>query len=271
MTDPKRFLDPSSDAPDGLRRLLSEGHAASSPTNTQLTDWYASLVPRIGPPDGDGGGDAGPGGDGGAPPNIPGVGGGTTGALAKIALAAALGAGAIAGGVALTRRPDAPAPAPLVATVTTPAASATPLVSAENDDPLPAPSSPPRGPRAPRPHLTRTATPEPVPSSPSPDPATTSLAAPAAASPERPRSELEILTEAKRIAPNQPAAALALLDEHARRYPSGALEQEREVLAIEALVRVGKRADARSRAESFAKKFPASAHLRRIEVVIGPL
>jgi hypothetical protein len=59
------------------------------------------------------------------------------------------------------------------------------------------------------------------------------------------------------------------LNEHRARFLHGAFEQEREVLAIEALVRLGRRAEAQGRAASFEAAFPHSAHRRRIAVLLG--
>jgi len=59
------------------------------------------------------------------------------------------------------------------------------------------------------------------------------------------------------------------LDEHRARFPDGTFVQEREVLAIEALVRLGRGAEAKARADAFAHAFPTSAHRRRIAVLLG--
>ena len=66
-----------------------------------------------------------------------------------------------------------------------------------------------------------------------------------------------------------PDRALALAADHARAYPKGALAQEREVIAIEALVAQGRSTEARSRAASFRSAYPSSAHLGRIERLVG--
>jgi outer membrane protein assembly factor BamD (BamD/ComL family) len=68
---------------------------------------------------------------------------------------------------------------------------------------------------------------------------------------------------------SNPAAALRALDEHRARFPRGTFVQEREVLAIEALVHLGRRQEAKARADAFARAFPASAHRRRIAVLLG--
>jgi hypothetical protein len=64
-------------------------------------------------------------------------------------------------------------------------------------------------------------------------------------------------------------AALASTDEHRRRFPTGALASEREVIAIEALAHGGSTAAARARAVAFRKAFPTSAYAGRIDALAG--
>ena len=66
-----------------------------------------------------------------------------------------------------------------------------------------------------------------------------------------------------------PAQALAICDEHRRSFPRGLLGQEREVITIGALMRLGRSADAETRARRFAAQHPSSTHLRRIETLLG--
>jgi outer membrane protein assembly factor BamD (BamD/ComL family) len=54
------------------------------------------------------------------------------------------------------------------------------------------------------------------------------------------------------------ATALETLDRHAQKYPRAQLAEEREALAVQALVGLGRAADARARAERFKKAFPNS-------------
>ena len=54
-----------------------------------------------------------------------------------------------------------------------------------------------------------------------------------------------------------PTKSLALADEHAARFPAGVLAQEREVIAIEALVRLGRMKEARARAQRLFRAAPA--------------
>lgn len=89
--------------------------------------------------------------------------------------------------------------------------------------------------------------------------------APAASVP----SELEVIKEAGRVLKSDPARALQLTMDHARLYPSGALAEEREVIAIDALAHVGRSSAARARAERFLLFYPRSAHLSRVQQVAG--
>jgi hypothetical protein len=82
-------------------------------------------------------------------------------------------------------------------------------------------------------------------------------------------SELELLTRARRVLLTAPVRALALADEHERSYPAGAFVQERELLAIDALERLGRKAEAAVRSQRFFVSYPKSAYRKRIEVIIG--
>ena len=72
-------------------------------------------------------------------------------------------------------------------------------------------------------------------------------------------AEATILEKARRaLVAGDGAAALVELDRHAQHFPRGSLAEEREALGIRALLRAGKRAQAHSRAESFARRYPES-------------
>ena len=66
----------------------------------------------------------------------------------------------------------------------------------------------------------------------------------------------------------KPKAALAVVREHERRCPTGALVQERERIAIEALVQLGRIDQARGRARAFEERFPSSPHVGRIRQIL---
>lgn len=66
-------------------------------------------------------------------------------------------------------------------------------------------------------------------------------------------------------------AALAALEQHERKYPSGVLVQEREAMAIRALVMLGRTTDAMARARRFRARFPDSALLPSIDSIVQAL
>jgi hypothetical protein len=84
-----------------------------------------------------------------------------------------------------------------------------------------------------------------------------------------PPNEGALLLRARQELASDPAGTLALTDEHARRFPGGTLAPEREVLAIEALVRLGRTPDARARLAAFHDRFPQSPHLAHLDSIVG--
>jgi outer membrane protein assembly factor BamD (BamD/ComL family) len=54
------------------------------------------------------------------------------------------------------------------------------------------------------------------------------------------------------------AFALKACEDHARRFPNGVLAEEREAIAIQALVETSERTLARARAERFQQRYPKS-------------
>jgi hypothetical protein len=68
-------------------------------------------------------------------------------------------------------------------------------------------------------------------------------------------AELALLRAAKRA--TTPSAALALLEQHAREYPSGAMASEREALAVVALCRLERTDEARDRARVLIAQRPS--------------
>jgi hypothetical protein len=94
-------------------------------------------------------------------------------------------------------------------------------------------------------------------------------AEPAAAEPPPPDapalSEVDLLFAARQRMRSDPQGALTLLDEHKARFGEGQLAPEREVLAIEALRRLGQSHAASARLADFRARYPSSLHLRRLE------
>ena len=61
-----------------------------------------------------------------------------------------------------------------------------------------------------------------------------------------------------------------MVREHEQRYPNGLLGQEREAVAISALWEIGRRDEARRRAERFAGEHPRSTYLGRMQRMLAP-
>jgi hypothetical protein len=77
-------------------------------------------------------------------------------------------------------------------------------------------------------------------------------------------SETALLEQARAALESRPAEALALTQRHQSRFPHGALAQEREVIAIEALERLGRKAAAKARAGEFERRYRGSVHQPRL-------
>jgi len=80
-------------------------------------------------------------------------------------------------------------------------------------------------------------------------------------------SEASLLGQAQRALKSDPARALAITREHKRLYPAGALSQEREVIAIEALARLNRKGSAQEKANQFSQKYPESAHQQKVDTL----
>lgn len=162
-------------------------------------------------------------------------------AIAAAAIVAGAGVGAIVVGSSTAKGPPAPSgvvPPPVVSSVVAPE----PTLALE---PLPSASA------AQVPSAKPVA--KPIPSTDEADPAL----------------EGPLLHEAQDALRSSPAAALAKTQEHAKKYPRGLFVQEREVIAIEALVALGRTGEAEARAARFDKSFPGSTHKRRIDTLLG--
>jgi outer membrane biosynthesis protein TonB len=150
------------------------------------------------------------------------------------------------------------------APVTQPAPEPPPIAAASSTERSAEPPAAPRDEEKPQPPAAKAADPRPVASS---------SAHAGVAHASKPESsadtEIRLLQRAHDALGAKPADALGFAEEHERAYPAGSLLQERELIAISALARLGRAADARSRADRFLSRFPTSAHRRRIEAVVG--
>lgn len=81
-------------------------------------------------------------------------------------------------------------------------------------------------------------------------------------------TEMSLLREARAFLPVDPAEALAQAERHRTLFPHGGLAQEREILAITALVKLGRAAEASARAARFRAAYPTSAYLRQLERIL---
>ncbi|HEX5660348.1 MAG TPA: hypothetical protein VFX59_24300 [Polyangiales bacterium] len=82
-------------------------------------------------------------------------------------------------------------------------------------------------------------------------------------------AELTMLARARRALLNDPARSLELSEEHARTYPHGTFDEEREVLAIQSLIKLGRRVEARARERAFELRFPRSAQIAHLAKLIA--
>ena len=240
--DPPR-LSKSSDS--SLERRLAglvEGSRADVGTSEQLARLEAALLPLIGPP--------GPA----APPATSGSGTVSVGATAGVKAAAIAVAVVAAAGGGLwlnSTRTHAPSqPIEQRAQVSsTPAVEQAPSVS------------PSLVPEVPSDESAIAPAPEGRPAPPIGN---------SGASKDKPAlSEPEVLGEAQAALSGNPARALALCEKHRKLFPRGVLVQEREVLAIEALEKLGRHAQAVNRGDRFLKAFPSSAHRSKIVGIVG--
>jgi hypothetical protein len=266
-SDPPRWLDPGSAASARVREVLREARADVG-TDEEVARLEAALLPLIGAPLAGSGAAASSGATSGGAAS-----GGAASGAAKVASVSAaklaLGAGVavVAASAAVwfgspSRAPQAPAPAssavvsapsPAAPNIAAPNAAATETASAGPTESEPsAPSVP-------------------VPAEPEPKAAQSPRSSQAAgAQAPSSLSEADLLGQAQAALTGDPARALRLADQHRARFPGGVLGQEREVIAIEALVRLGRTTAARDRAARFQKVFPSSAHRSKIDSLVAP-
>lgn len=92
---------------------------------------------------------------------------------------------------------------------------------------------------------------------------------PRAASPSAPvPDELDLLESAQRVLSENPREALRLTRLSAKHHPGGSFVPEREALAIQALLSLGKEHEAKARYERLRSDHPESAVLRRLEEIL---
>jgi hypothetical protein len=168
-----------------------------------------------------------------------------------------LGSSAVEPSVAAEANAEAPPPDSLAGPETQPA-------------PAPAPSTPSRSAEL-EARPSGKATPQPAAEGarvPAPGTSTPTSRLPTA--PAGKATEAELLRDARQVLDRNPLVALSLCDEHQRDYPRGGLTQERELIAITALLRLGRTASAESRAARFRSAYPSSPYLGRLDRLVPP-
>jgi hypothetical protein len=205
--------------------------------------------------------------------------------LSKIGLAVVVSGGLIAGAVHYGRGSGAAesirAPAPVTHASAGAKVKALPQSSSSEvvaDTPIatPVPSATPAP--APRraPSSARSAVPAASPANSAAPPAREVSSAAAEPKPARtapapvasPAEEIALVERAqKSLRHGSASEALALADRHDKEHPNGAVTQESEAIAIEALYRLGRRVEADARRARFRARFPGSPHLRRIDAL----
>lgn len=102
-------------------------------------------------------------------------------------------------------------------------------------------------------------------------PARTSHAMRAAPKSDPFTAELELLQRAQAAYTRRDLSiALAVIAEHARRFPNGHLAEQREALRVRSLAGAGRADEAHRAAAAFAARFPRSVLLPRVEEESGP-
>lgn len=85
-------------------------------------------------------------------------------------------------------------------------------------------------------------------------------------------AEQALLDTARRaLARGLPDDALAPLDRHAQRFSEGILAEEREALAVNVLVSLGRYPEARARADRFFQRYPRSLLRGSVEAALGAI
>jgi hypothetical protein len=83
--------------------------------------------------------------------------------------------------------------------------------------------------------------------------------------------EAELIEQARRMVASNPTGALALLDQHQKRFARGKLGMERELLRVDALRRAGRTAEARSLVESLLSRTNGGIYETRLRQLLASL
>ncbi|MBS2017081.1 MAG: hypothetical protein JST00_29615 [Deltaproteobacteria bacterium] len=260
-SDPKRLADYGPSLRGVVRDALEAERAVDDTEAARLARIEAKLLaaigaaPVLGAPPADPPSPVAPPA---APPPVPAAPSTAPGSGASSWLGAkgaiGLGAAAVVIGVALLSRPAETNPAP----VSPPSTSILPptLVTPANE-PAAAPT------------VIKTVSPSELPTVAEPvakpAPSARETGSASAASGGTDTEEIALLARAHEALRGSPAASLELCREHEKKFANGHFSQEREAVAIEALVYLGRRAEAEKRWSSFRARFPGSSHRVHLE------
>ncbi|WP_437736508.1 hypothetical protein [Sorangium sp. So ce1335] len=246
MSDPKRWILDGGGAPQGARELLL---AASRPRPMTSAE-FARTAARV------------------APLGTASAGAGATLPMWVKGIFVAVGVGLGGAGLYLAlddgQRAGAPAATPpqlvnlpleeLIQRGGGVAAAPAEPVAAPEAAPAPEPARPAASvPRRELPRNTRPAAP----------------AAAAASDSDELLRESKLIDTARAAAAQDPDAALAAVREHQREFPGGRLAEEREYVAIRALMRLGRVDEARARAASFLARYPSTPYAERVHRAVN--
>ena len=96
-------------------------------------------------------------------------------------------------------------------------------------------------------------------------PAHSSVTAPPSAEPSQLSRETQLLERARQLMGSNTRQALSLLEAHRREFPRAALAPERELMAVDALLRLGRREEALRRAAQLRAQAPGSIYEQRLQ------
>lgn len=83
--------------------------------------------------------------------------------------------------------------------------------------------------------------------------------------------EVALLEKARGALDHDPSSTLATLDAHAAEFPNGTLGMERELLAVDALRRLGRTGEARARGEGLLGRARGSIYEERVRSMLDAL
>ncbi|MEZ4411090.1 MAG: hypothetical protein R3A52_32105 [Polyangiales bacterium] len=237
MSDPRRWVE-DADAPTQMRSLLADARpprAMSADERAAMTQAAARAATSSALP---------------------------LSTAAWASLVAGVAVTVVSASLLLHRAPRSDVARPRERVTETPSAIA-PVVAPPSEGPTPAPRPiPPRSPTS-----VRRARIQPR--------RTAARATPTTAAPTEGRATLDQSLAAESVADPRsllvtaPAAALATLEAHATRFERPRLVEEREFMVVEALRRLGRHAEANTRARALLARAPASAYARRLREVDG--